>query len=216
METALAAVHTDIDQPGIDQVIPLQPVELGFAEFEQHGLVVLPHFLPVELIQSLKKEVQHQAKLQPAAIGRANTLQLAQDIRRDKTCWLTGESIAQQLYMQQLNAILTQLNRCFFLGLTGYECHFSHYQPGDFYRTHLDAFSDQASRRVTSVCYLNDVEQGGELVVYNEQHEPVLILPPRAGTLILFESSRFPHEVKPTAQHRYSIAGWFRQDPPVF
>ncbi|MCH8536264.1 MAG: 2OG-Fe(II) oxygenase [Alkalimonas sp.] len=189
---------------------------LWLAEFEQHGLVVLPQFLPADLVSSLHQEIQHQARLQPAAIGRAATLQLAHDIRRDKTCWLEGNSIAQQLYMQQLNAILAQFNRHFFLGLTGYECHFAHYQPGDFYRTHLDAFSDQASRRVTSVCYLNDVEQGGELVVYDAQHQPYLVLPPRAGTLILFESSRFPHEVKPTAQHRYSIAGWFRQDPPLF
>lgn len=181
-------------------------------EFEQHGLVVLPQFLPTELGQTLLNEVQQHVSLQPAAIGRARTRQQARHIRRDKTCWLNGATIAQQLYMQQLNAILFQLNRHFFLGLTGYECHFAHYQPGDFYRTHLDAFSDQASRRVTSVCYLNDVAEGGELVVYDGENQPYLTLPPRAGTLILFESSRFPHEVKPTAQHRYSIAGWFRQD----
>lgn len=181
-------------------------------EFEQHGLVVLPQFVPAHLVQLLLKEVQQDVSLQPAAIGRGRTRQQAQHIRRDKTCWLNGGSIAQQLYMQQLNAMLFQLNRYFFLGLTGYECHFAHYQPGDFYRTHVDAFSDQASRRVTSVCYLNDVDSGGELVVYKSEHQPHLILPPRAGTLIVFESSRFPHEVKPTQQHRFSIAGWFRQD----
>lgn len=179
--------------------------------FEQDGLVVLPNYLAADLTDRLLHEVKAQAELTPAAIGRGQQRQHARSIRRDKTCWLNGSSLPQQHYMLALNAILAQLNRHFFLGLTGYECHFAHYQPGDFYRTHLDAFHQQASRRVTSVCYLNDVHQGGELVVYRGDTE-WLRLPPRAGTLILFESSRYPHEVTPTQQDRYSIAGWFRRD----
>ncbi|MEE2023282.1 2OG-Fe(II) oxygenase [Alkalimonas mucilaginosa] len=180
--------------------------------FEQEGWVLLPNYLAPELAQALLQEVQQQTELTPAAIGRGQQRQHASDIRRDKTSWLNGNSVAQQRYMLELNSIQTLLNRHFFLGLTGYECHFAHYQAGDFYRTHLDAFNQQASRRVTSVCYLNDVEAGGELVLYNEQHTALMQLPPRQGSLVLFESCRFPHEVLPTRQDRYSIAGWFRCD----
>ncbi|SEA78178.1 2OG-Fe(II) oxygenase [Alkalimonas amylolytica] len=190
---------------------PEQPAA-WLAAFERDGLVVLPEYLTADLCHTLLQEVQQQAELTPAAIGRGQQRQHASDIRRDKTCWLDGSTVAQQRYMLELNTILSQLNRHFFLGLTGYECHFAHYQPGDFYRTHLDAFNRQASRQVTSVCYLNDVQDGGELVLYDEQHTELMQLPPRAGSLILFESSRFPHQVLPTRQDRFSIAGWFRRD----
>ncbi|MEE2001151.1 2OG-Fe(II) oxygenase [Alkalimonas sp. MEB108] len=191
--------------------LPEQPAT-WLPSFERDGLVVLPNYLATDLCLTLLQEVQQQVELTPAAIGRGQQRQHASDIRRDKTCWLDGSTVAQQRYMLELNAIQSLLNRHFFLGLTGYECHFAHYQPGDFYQTHLDAFNQQASRQVTSVCYLNDVQDGGELVVYNEHHTELMRLPPRAGSLILFESSRFPHQVLPTRQDRYSIAGWFRRD----
>lgn len=191
--------------------LPDQPA-VWLSCFEQHGVVVLPNYLASDLCCALLKEVQQQAELTPAAIGRGRQRQHASDIRRDKTCWLDGGTVAQQRYMLELNAIQSQLNQHFFLGLTGYECHFAHYQPGDFYQTHLDAFTQQASRQVTSVCYLNDVHQGGELVLYDAQEIELMRLPPRAGCLVLFESSRFPHQVLPTGEDRFSIAGWFRRD----
>ena len=33
---------------------------------------------------------------------------------------------------------------------------------------------------------------------------------PAAGTMVIFLSEEFPHEVLPATQDRYSIAGWFR------
>ncbi|GAA75971.1 SM-20-related protein [Pseudoalteromonas sp. BSi20480] len=38
---------------------------------------------------------------------------------------------------------------------------------------------------------------------------------PEAGTLVLFESERFVHEVLPAVDNRYSIAGWFRKNASI-
>ena len=42
--------------------------------------------------------------------------------------------------------------------------------------------------------------------------EPLAKVAPKAGTLICFESERFPHEVLAAGSTRYSIAGWFRKN----
>lgn len=100
------------------------------------------------------------------------------------------------------------------MGLFDYEAHFAHYQPGAFYRRHLDAFRGRTNRVLTTLLYLNPDWQpgdGGELLLYPEQGEGVLErVSPRAGTLVIFLSARFPHEVLPAQADRYSIAGWFR------
>jgi SM-20-related protein len=41
------------------------------------------------------------------------------------------------------------------------------------------------------------------------------MIKPTAGTLVLFESERFVHEVLPAADKRYSIAGWFRKNASI-
>ncbi|MCP5336073.1 MAG: 2OG-Fe(II) oxygenase, partial [Oceanospirillaceae bacterium] len=93
------------------------------------------------------------------------------------------------------------------------EAHFAHYNPGEFYRKHLDAFQGRSNRRVTTVVYLNDgwqSEWGGELEIFTAQDESLLKVEPQAGTLVSFLSDEFPHQVLPATQPRLSIAGWFR------
>jgi SM-20-related protein len=38
---------------------------------------------------------------------------------------------------------------------------------------------------------------------------------PQMGTLVVFLSERFPHEVLPAHADRYSIAGWFRVNTSI-
>lgn len=180
-------------------------------QFYAEGLVVLPRILDVSLCQQLQQEAQ-QAQLQPAGVGRGRSLQLNPDIRRDHTLWLDGGSAAQQRYLTLMAQIQQAANRRCFLGLTHHEAHFARYQQGDFYQKHLDAFSGRSSRVLTTVCYLNDTESGGQLQIYTEDDQPLLQVQPQTGTLVLFESARFPHEVLPADSTRYSIAGWFRID----
>lgn len=180
-------------------------------QFYQSGLVILPKTLETRLCQQLLAEAE-QASLQPAGVGRGQALQLNPQIRRDHTLWLDGSTAAQQQYLALMAQIQQAANRRCFLGLTHHEAHFARYQQGDFYQKHLDAFVGRSSRVLTTVCYLNDVVSGGELQIYSEDDQPLLQVQPQAGTLVLFESARFPHEVLPAHSTRYSIAGWFRID----
>jgi SM-20-related protein len=64
------------------------------------------------------------------------------------------------------------------------------------------------------VVYLNPGWQpvdGGELVIYTDEVDQDSIrVTPAFGTLVVFLSEDFPHEVLPAQRDRYSIAGWFR------
>ena len=180
--------------------------------FYQHGWVWLPQFLSTELNNALLHEAQHSSELTPAGIGRQQAHQLNQQIRRDATQWFDGQSLAQQQYLALMAQLQLQFNRRCFLGLFDFECHFARYQHGDYYQKHLDAFRGRSNRVLTTVSYLNTVQAGGELVLYNADDSLLTTLSPTAGALLLFESERFPHEVLPAADPRYSIAGWFRKN----
>lgn len=161
-------------------------------------------------VQAFENHDFHQA-----GTGRQQEHQLNQNIRRDRIRWLNRETPAEQRWLDFMADLQQQLNRQLLLGLFSYECHFAHYQPGDFYRKHVDAFKGQANRILTSVFYLNpdwQPDQGGELVMYRDDapDTELLRLSPTLGTLVFFLSEDFPHEVLPAAQDRYSIAGWFR------
>ena len=70
------------------------------------------------------------------------------------------------------------------------------------------------------VVYLNDNwsdDDGGELILYDNQllassdtDTRIVIVTPNLGTIVVFLSEEFPHEVLPAKGDRYSIAGWFR------
>lgn len=183
--------------------------------FYQHGWVWLPDFLSEQLNTALLDEALHQAQLTPAGIGRNSDHQLNQQVRRDATQWFDGQSVAQQHYLALMAQLQQAFNRRCFLGLFDFECHFARYQQGDYYQKHLDAFSGRSNRVLTTVSYLNSVSRGGELALYNEQDQLIDKFLPTAGSLILFESERFPHEVLPAVDTRFSIAGWFRKNASI-
>lgn len=185
------------------------------ASFYQHGWVWLADFLPAPLNNALLDEARHQARLKPAGIGRQGGHQLNTEVRRDATMWFDGNSAAQQQYLTLMAQLQQVFNRRCFLGLFDFECHFARYQQGDYYKKHVDAFSGRSNRILTSVSYLNTVNAGGELALYNEQDQLIDKFLPTAGSLLLFESERFPHEVLPAIDDRYSIAGWFRKNASV-
>ncbi|MEQ8514804.1 MAG: 2OG-Fe(II) oxygenase [Chromatocurvus sp.] len=160
---------------------------------------------------------QHQMNMDarlyyPAGIGRQQDHTLTSDVRQDRICWITGESDAGRAWLEWAAVLQQSLNRSLLLGLFSFESHFAHYRPGAFYRRHLDAFRGEANRVLSLVAYLNPdwkAEDGGQLVLYPDNSDPVTILP-ELGTVIVFLSEEFPHEVLPAQRDRYSIAGWFR------
>jgi SM-20-related protein len=107
------------------------------------------------------------------------------------------------------------LNRELQLGLFEYECHFARYAPGAFYRKHVDRFSRDSRRRLSSILYLNPAwaaADGGALRLYMERtpESARVDIAPAGGTLVLFLSERFPHEVLPATRERLSLTGWFK------
>ncbi|MDX3773235.1 2OG-Fe(II) oxygenase [Chromatiaceae bacterium AAb-1] len=197
--------------------------ETLFEQFYVAGWVWVENFLPPELNQALLHEARTDIRLTPAGVGRETQHQLNSAIRRDQTYWFNHESTVQQAYLALMAQLQQQFNRRFFLGLFDFECHYARYQQGDFYKKHLDAFKGRTNRVLTTVSYLNTVKAGGELALYNEQNQLIGQFSPAAGSILIFESERFPHEVLPAQDTRYSIAGWFRHnnsigghiDPPV-
>lgn len=115
-----------------------------------------------------------------------------------------------------MNELRLMVNRQFYLGLFDYECHYAKYEHSDFYKKHLDAFKGRSNRVLSTVSYLNTPAQGGELIIYHQESTEVAAKVIRkAGTFVLFESERFPHEVLAAASVRYSIAGWFRTNNSI-
>ena len=121
--------------------------------------------------------------------------------------------------MEWMEKLRVGLNRRLFMGLSEFECHYSHYAKGDFYKRHLDAFKgsphkNRSNRAVSTVFYLNSdwqQDDGGELLLYADNHlSPLLIVPPLFNSCMIFLSDTFPHEVLASNCDRYSIAGWYR------
>ena len=184
------------------------------------GWAVVPGFNESDLISELRAECCRfvaKAVLRAAAVGSSAGRQTRSDIRTDEIRWLeqADATPAQRRCLARFEALRLELNRELQLGLFEFECHFSRYAPGAFYRKHLDQFRNDGRRRLSCVLYLNENwarEDGGELRLHLDagqtgQFEDVL---PVGGTLVLFLSERFTHEVLPARRERLSLAGWFR------
>ena len=182
----------------------------------QEGCIVLEGILPLELVKALHVRASSLkgAAYQKAKIGRGSDQQLNERIRSDATCWIEGDEESEKGYLEWMESLRNYMNRYLYLGLFDYECHFAHYQSGDFYKKHIDALRGSSNRILTTVLYLNPEwcsEDGGELLLYDETDVKILKrISPKMGTLVLFLSEKFPHEVLPSQNERYSIAGWFR------
>ncbi len=179
------------------------------------GISITENALPTPLCESLVQHLQfinHQ-QFKDAGIGRGNNYVQEKTIRKDQICWITGESDAEIAWLDWAGELQLYINQHLFLGLTVFESHFAHYRIGDSYVRHSDAFIGQKGRRLTLVVYLNhdwNSKDNGELVIYmdDQDQEGVRVLP-KMGTVVVFLSEEFSHEVLPTHRDRYSIAGWF-------
>ncbi len=180
------------------------------------GYSINPCALPLDLSTALKQHLHAmpQYKFEEAGIGRDQSHSLNTFVRTDEICWINGESSAGSDWLDWAGQLQRYLNRRLFLGLFSFESHFAHYSPGDFYKRHYDAFKGQANRVLSLVVYLNHAwqpDEGGELVLYlNDQDENGIRVTPSFGTVAVFLSEEFPHEVLPATRDRFSIAGWFR------
>jgi SM-20-related protein len=182
----------------------------------RRGYAVVPSALPPGLADALFTHLKSlgDGAFHAAGIGRQDDHQLNPFVRQDAVRWLDAAHPVPAAYLAWAESLRLGLNRRLFLGLFDYEAHYAFYPPGGFYRRHLDAFRGRTNRVVTTVLYLNPNWQpghGGELVLYAPDDDGVLeTVAPAYGTLVVFLSEDFPHQVLPTRRARHSIAGWFR------
>lgn len=189
-------------------------------QLREQGLTIVQDLFSQQLLDGIRSEIMATdiQLFDPAGIGRGKNLHLNQKVRTDRVLWLEGQSPWARAYLDIMDVLRATLNRELLLGLRDYECHWAYYPAGAFYRRHLDAFRGQSNRRLSTVLYLNpdwQAADGGQLVIYSEsQAKPMMTVNPTFGTLVMFLSEEFPHEVLPTRRARYSVTGWFRVDRP--
>lgn len=222
-ETPSQALHTE---KAVQQNTLFEAIAQDLAAT---GMSIQKQALPKDLTDMLHFHMVNMPsyKFNEASVGRLNQQRLNDKVRNDEIVWIYGDSPAGKAWIAWTQALQQYLNRHLFLGLFSFESHFAHYAKGNYYKRHLDAFKGQANRRLSLVTYLNPqwhANDGGELVVYKQigDKQGTNILP-EYGTIALFLSEDFEHEVKPALIDRYSIAGWFsvnrstaeRVDPPL-
>ena len=182
----------------------------------EKGYSICPAALPVDLCAAICEQLESldANEFKPAGIGRGDELNNNEFVRSDKICWFTGETETGARWLEWSAALQRYLNSRLFLGLFSYEGHLAHYKTGDFYKRHYDAFRGARTRVVSTVVYLNQnwgAEDGGELVLYRDDEDQEGIkVTPLMGTIVVFLSEEFPHEVLPANRDRFSIAGWYR------
>jgi SM-20-related protein len=182
------------------------------------GWCVMPDFLSAAQTRALADEcraIRDTQRLTPARVGALRT---ATPLRGDSTHWFQADALSapQRAFIDRLDALRMTLNRELMLGLVECESHYAVYPPGAGYTRHLDRLRDSDARVVSAVFYLNEAwraADGGALRLYLADGSSRDILP-HAGTLLLFLSAQFEHEVLPATRERMSIACWMRQRTP--
>lgn len=198
-------------------------------DLQSNGYAICPNALPESLGADICEQLFEldTSDFTAAGIGRRYQHMRNEFVRTDRICWITGETPTSKRWLDWAERLQVYLNRRLFMGLFSFESHLAHYGAGDFYKRHYDAFQNQRNRVLSMVVYLNPSwgpDDGGELVLYRDDGDQEGIkVTPLMGTLVLFLSEEFPHEVLPANRDRYSIAGWYRVngstpdrvDPPL-
>ncbi|EKX42657.1 hypothetical protein GUITHDRAFT_111335 [Guillardia theta CCMP2712] len=175
-----------------EQADAAQPLAESIVEkLSRHGIVVVPNFVSPEHVAEMRTEMlekEERGLFKQADIGRGSDQKHRPDVRGDEIAWINGvedvSSRASLRFLEDLEHIRQLINRALFLGIFQLECHFASYSSGTFYVKHLDQFD------------LSELEEAMEVV-------------PVGGTLVLFLSEWFPHEVLLSKKQRRSLTGWF-------
>ncbi|WP_051555159.1 2OG-Fe(II) oxygenase [Legionella fairfieldensis] len=189
-------------------------------EIHRNGFYIVDNFLEQKDYQALRRFAQkkhNKGHYKQAKIGYQINASHNQTIRRDEICWLDQDSSGPSLsaYFAKTQALAEKLNQTLFLGLTDFEAHLSIYQPGAFYKKHIDQFALAKERCISCVYYLNENWQesfAGQLKIYDQKEELIVSVLPQGNRFICFRSELL-HEVCETKQTRYSIAGWMKIRP---
>ncbi|MCB0663778.1 MAG: 2OG-Fe(II) oxygenase [Saprospiraceae bacterium] len=193
-------------------------------DLTENSFAIVDDFLsPVE-VSSLSQLLADQfdaGDFKLAGIGNMQNFNVDKQIRNDHISWLDPESTDPGIVnlFHKIDGVVSYLNRTCFLALSEYEFHFARYQPGSFFKRHLDAFKTDDSRKISMVMYLNEnwkAEEGGAIHLYvpgPDGTETTKVVYPIAGRLVCFRSDILEHEVIPATRARMSITGWLKTRP---
>ncbi|WP_062786203.1 2OG-Fe(II) oxygenase [Aquitalea pelogenes] len=207
-----------------ESVIEAGKLDTMIDQLAEHGWVVDHTLFSREAIKQLQQcclEQWQAGSFHEAAVGRGDQQGRRSEIRSDSVLWLEPADAAPAIrhYFSTLDQVRQAVNQAFYMGLEDLESHFAVYPPGSFYKKHLDRFRDDDARALTAVLYLNEDwpdDAGGQIRLYlDDACSQSLDIAPTAGTLVLFLSDRFWHEVLPATQQRLSVTGWFRRRPRI-
>lgn len=197
-------------------------IEKLFNDLAQNEWACSAKVFPLEFCHHLAERallLQREGLFQAAAIGKGASKTHNPSIRGDVTLWIEEDTTLPLLieWREQLELIRTQLNQSFYLGLKSFETHFAIYPPEAEYQKHIDNHHSTNARAITFILYLNEhwkKGDGGELSLFDPHDSTKLLtqIEPHLGTLVLFRSEVFPHQVEKNFQQRLSLTGWLRTD----
>ncbi|KAB1066821.1 2OG-Fe(II) oxygenase [Tamlana haliotis] len=201
-----------VENPLYEQIIS----DIGKQQFS-----IIENFFSLEAVETLREAVStryEEDRFKKAAIGNRINETIETAVRGDLILWMdeTKATPKERFFFDQINDLVSYLNRTCFLGILHKEFHYAIYPTNTFYKRHLDTFQNDDRRKLSFVCYLNEEgwlpENGGELVLYlNENGEEVeKVIYPFPGRLVIFESQIIEHEVRPVKTERLSITGWLK------
>lgn len=194
----------------IDLQSQLEKIADGLSE---RGYAIVDHYLSGrEVADILQTDEFKTGKLhfKKAGIGKRDK-QIREDIRGDYIQWI-DPIIAHgslKIFFTRLKKLIEYLNQSLFLSLKDVEVHRTLYPVGTRYQRHLDQFKSDDHRKLSIICYLNEIwkeEHGGQLRMYLPQGPHDVF--PLAGRLVCFRSDQVEHEVLPATRERLSLTGW--------
>jgi SM-20-related protein len=182
------------------------------------GYAIVTGWLETGIATALRERAlahERAGELEPAAVGRGQNRAQRSAIRGDRIRWLdtNARDADEAELLGRLDALRVAINRETMLGLFDFEGHYALYPPGAGYARHRDRFHDDDRRLVSCVVYLNPgwtAADGGTFRLYLDEQQ-VREVAPEAGTLAIFLSDRFEHEVRPARRPRLAVTGWFRR-----
>jgi SM-20-related protein len=195
--------------------IPVHEFDAATSALAADGWCVMHNLLTVGQTEALAREcraMRDADRLTPAGTGADRAMTR---LRGDYTQWFLPEALssAQQAFAERMDMLRVKLSRELLLGLVDSESHYAVYPVGAGYVRHLDRLRDNDARVVSAVFYLNAnwLDGDGGALRLHLADASFRDIYPRAGTLVLFLSAQFEHEVLPATRERMSIACWMRQ-----
>jgi SM-20-related protein len=190
--------------------------ETLIASFIENNIGISNHFLSDNLSNQLKINLLalHKQKLLLAAgTGNANKLVHNTTVRSDAIYWLDKKHDNQyeNEFFNQIEDFIKYLNISCYAGITDCEFHYSLYEPGSFYKKHVDQFQNNSDRKYSMISYLNAdwiESDGGELLIHQSDNNQKIA--PTQGKTVFFKSNELLHEVLVTNQPRMSVTGWLK------